>query len=217
METDTGCGDEPPFPSMAPAGVEELSEEQQDKQNGLKQQGADAMEDGNLELALEKFTEAISIGCASALMYSRRAQILAQLGRPRAVLNDCNAALAINPDSAKAYKMRAKANAKLERLEEAHSDFQTALKIDYDEDTEEQSRAVAEKVKEIRAAEVAKRVAEEQAREQKLMQERKEAYEAAMKARAAAQQGKLSLNSPEEYETVIKENSNVVILFSAAW
>jgi len=129
------AAEEVDFPTMSPKEKEELTEEEQDKQNGLKQQGADALEDGKQDLALEKFTEAIAIGCASALLYSRRAQLLLQLDRPKAAVNDCTAALEINPDSAKAFKIRARANLKLEQWEQAHSDFQTALKVDYDEQT----------------------------------------------------------------------------------
>lgn len=179
---DSDHGDEPPFPAMAPEGVEELSEEQQDKQAALKQEASDAAEDGKLEQALEKLTEAIKLGNVSALMYSRRAQFLMQLGRPRAVVNDCTAALTINPDSGKAYKVRARANLKLERWEAAHSDFQTGLKIDYDDQTDEDSREVAAKVKEMKAAEVGARVAAEEAAQAAKVQAAKEKREAAQKA-----------------------------------
>jgi len=154
-------GGEAPFPSMSPAGIEELTDEQQDKQNAAKAQGAEALEEGNLELALEKLTEAISIGAASALLYARRAQVLMKLDRPRAAANDCTAALAINPDSAKAFAIRARAYKKLDRIEDAHLDFQTALKLDYDEQVYEESLEVEAKVKELEADAVGKRNAEE--------------------------------------------------------
>merc|ERR1712187_732640 len=128
---------------------------------GLKGEAADALEDGKLDLALAKLTEAVKVGCASAMLLSKRAQLLMQLDRPRAAARDCTAALEINPDSAKAFKIRARANLKLEKFEEAHSDFQTALKIDYDEQTYDDSLEVAAKVKEINAAAVKKRVDEE--------------------------------------------------------
>lgn len=175
-------GDEPPFPTMSPADVEELTDDAQDKQNGLKQEGTDALEDGKQDLALEKFSEAIGVGCASAMLYSRRAQLLFQMDRPRAAVNDCTAALAVNPDSAKAMKIRARAYLKLEMLEEAHADFQTALKIDYDEQTEEDSKEVAEKVKELKAEKVKQRNKEEDAEYHKKLQESKKAYEEGLKA-----------------------------------
>lgn len=177
--------EEAPFPAMSPADIEELSEEQQDKQNALKQEGTEALEDGNKELALEKFTAAIEVGCASALLYSRRAQLLLKLGRPKAAANDCTAALTMNPDSGKAFKIRARANAKLEKWEEAHADFSAGLKIDYDEETYDESLEVAKKAKELQAAAVEKRVQEEKEEYQRKLQESKAAYEAGLAANAA--------------------------------
>lgn len=175
-------GDEPPFPAMSPPDVEELTEAQEDKRNALNQEGVDLLEDGKEDLALEKFTEAISLGMATAMLYSRRAQVLFKMGRPRACVNDCNAALAVNPDSAKAYKMRARAYKKLEMWEEAHSDFQIGLKIDYDEQTYDDSLDVAAKTKEIQDAKVKQRVKEEEEQYYKTMQENKAKYEAGLKA-----------------------------------
>eukprot|EP00928_Gymnodinium_smaydae_P061967 TRINITY_DN45916_c0_g1_i1.p1 TRINITY_DN45916_c0_g1~~TRINITY_DN45916_c0_g1_i1.p1 ORF type:complete len:238 (-),score=92.82 TRINITY_DN45916_c0_g1_i1:161-874(-) len=175
-------GDEPPFPGMSPADVAELTDEAQDKQNGLKQQGTDAMEDGKLDLALEKFTEAIEVGCASALMYARRAKLLMQLGRPRAAVNDCTAALAINPDSANAFKIRGRAYKKLQMWEESHSDLATALKLDFDDETEEEAKEVAEKAKELKAAAVKERNKAEEAEYHRKLKESKEAYEAGLRA-----------------------------------
>eukprot|EP00747_Dinoflagellata_sp_TGD_P098422 gnl/TRDRNA2_/TRDRNA2_167447_c0_seq2.p1 gnl/TRDRNA2_/TRDRNA2_167447_c0~~gnl/TRDRNA2_/TRDRNA2_167447_c0_seq2.p1 ORF type:complete len:502 (+),score=128.88 gnl/TRDRNA2_/TRDRNA2_167447_c0_seq2:227-1507(+) len=179
--------EEPAFPAMSPSNVMELSDDMLDRQSVLKQEAADAQEDGNQELALAKLTDAIAIGCASALMYSRRAQLLLQLSRPKAAINDCDAALAINPDSGKAFKIRARAHMKLKHWKQAHSDFQEGLRIDYDEGTYEESLSVAAKMKDINALSAERRVkaevrAEEAARqrqlaEQQALQRRKEAEE----------------------------------------
>merc|ERR1712216_452912 len=104
------------------------------------------------------------------------------MGRPRAAVNDCNAALVANPDSAKAFKIRAKAYLKLEMWEEAHLDFQTGLKIDYDEDTDEASKEVAAKVKELQATKVKERNRAEEEAYFKEMQENKRKYEEGLKA-----------------------------------
>jgi len=153
---------EPPeFPEMSPADVQELTEEMQDKQNALKEQAMEALEDNKAELALTYYTNAIKIGCASALMYSRRAQILQTLDRPRAAANDCTLALAMNPDSGKAYKIRARSHLQLEMWEKAHDDFQTGLRIDYDDATNEEAKVLIPKIKEIQAAAVAKRKQQE--------------------------------------------------------
>jgi len=175
-------GDEAPFPTMPPEGVEELSEELQDKQNGLKQQANDALEDGNLEVALDKFSEAVGLGAVNAMLMAKRGQLLLKMDRPRAAVNDCSAALAINPDSAKAFKTRGRAYQKLEMWEEAHTDYQTGLKIDYDEQTDEDSREVAAKAKELQAAKTTARVKEEEAEYYRKLQESKEAYEAGLRA-----------------------------------
>jgi len=204
-------GDEAPFPAMSPADVEELTDEQQDKQGALKQEGNDASEDGKQDVALEKLTEAIAIGCASALMYSRRGQLLMQLDRPRAAINDCTAALAVNPDSAKAFKIRAKAYVKLEKLEEAHSDFSSALKIDYDEQTYEDSLDVAAKVKELQAAAVSSRNKAEEEEYHRKLQESKIAYEAGLKARAgeyeeaAAKEAEAKRKAEEERKERVRQ------------
>jgi len=177
-------GDEADFPPMSPPGVTELTEEQEDKQNALKQEGVEFLEDGKLEEALAKFSDAIVVGCASALLYSRRAAVLVKLGRPKAVINDCTAALAVNPDSAKAFKMRARANAKLENWEQANLDFQTGLKLDFDDETEDESKVAAQKAKEIKDKVTKERVVKEDDERKTKAAADKAAYEAGVKARA---------------------------------
>lgn len=81
------------FPAMSPPDFDPqmMSEEALERQCSLKQQAAEALDSGNLELALDKYTGAIVLGTDSALLYSRRAQVLLQLGRVEATINDCNA------------------------------------------------------------------------------------------------------------------------------
>jgi len=172
------------FPPLSPTNVAELTDDQVDKQNALKQEGVELLEDEKFEEALGKFSDAIAVGCASALLYSRRAAVLVKLGRPNAVINDCTAALAVNPDSAKAFKMRARANVKLEKWEEAHKDFQTGLNIDFDDQTEDEAKEAAAKAKEIREKVVKERVQKEKDEYEIKLAADKVAYEAAMKARA---------------------------------
>lgn len=169
--------EEPPFPPMSPSRVEELTDEGLARQAEFKQQAADAQEDGDLPLALEKFTAAIALGCASALLYSRRAQLLLQLGRPRAAINDCTAALQINPDSGKAFKLRARGHVKLKHWADAHADFQEGLRIDYDEETYEESVSVEAKMKGMKAVAAEKRILVEQDRERRKKEEEKAAEE----------------------------------------
>eukprot|EP00930_Biecheleria_cincta_P062664 TRINITY_DN48119_c0_g1_i1.p1 TRINITY_DN48119_c0_g1~~TRINITY_DN48119_c0_g1_i1.p1 ORF type:complete len:521 (+),score=159.50 TRINITY_DN48119_c0_g1_i1:86-1564(+) len=167
-----------PLPAMSPAGIEELSEDAQERQAMLKQEAAEAQEAGDQELALEKLTQAIALGCATALMYSRRADMLLKAGRPKAAIRDCTAALGINPDSGKAFKTRARAHARLKHWTDAHSDFQEGLKIDYDQATYEESVSVAAKVREMQAVATARRVKGEEAESQRKLQEARAAQEA---------------------------------------
>jgi len=172
------------FPAMAPEGAEELTDAQLDKQGELKQAAQEAQEDGKLDEALEKLTAAVCVGCPTAMMYAKRAQLLVKLDRPKAAINDCTAALAVNPDSAKAMKIRARLYAGLKQWEEADVDFQTALKIDYDEDTEEDSKEAAKEAKELRTAGVKKRNQDEEVEFQRKLKESGEAYKAGLAARA---------------------------------
>lgn len=184
---DIDHGDEPAFLPLGPEGKEELTEAEQDLQNKFKGEASDALEDGKKDLALEKLTEAFAVGCVSAMMYSKRAQLLLELDRPRAAVRDCCEALKTNPDSAKAFKIRAKAYLKLERWEDAHLGFQTALKIDFDgtndDQTQEEALQVAIKVKELQASTVKDRNDKEKEEYTRKLKESKDQYEANMKAR----------------------------------
>eukprot|EP00931_Biecheleriopsis_adriatica_P078494 TRINITY_DN51956_c0_g1_i1.p1 TRINITY_DN51956_c0_g1~~TRINITY_DN51956_c0_g1_i1.p1 ORF type:complete len:490 (-),score=164.62 TRINITY_DN51956_c0_g1_i1:84-1553(-) len=187
LEEEQIAEDELPFPAMPPDGVEELSDELREKQSRLKQEASEASDAGDQVLALERLTEAISIGCASALMYSRRAEMLLRAGRPQAAVRDCTAALSINPDSGKAFKTRARANVKLKRWTDAHADFQEGLKIDYDEATYEESITVATKMKEITAVATARRLKTEEAETQRKQQQARAEQESRIRQQQAEQ------------------------------
>jgi len=175
--------DEPPLPASSPSGVEHLTQDAEEQQNILKQEAADAQEEGNLDLALDKLTAAISLGCASALLYCRRAQVLLDLRRPRAAIGDCSAALNVNPDSGKAFKIRARAHVMLKHWMEAHSDFQNGLAIDYDDGTYAESLVVAAKAKDMQTIATAKRVKDEVAEQKRKLAEEKVAQEAMVEQR----------------------------------
>merc|ERR1712194_569526 len=142
-------------------GAEELTDAQLDKQGELKQAAQEAQEDGKLDEALEKLTAAVCVGCPTAMMYAKRAQLLVKLDRPKAAINDCTAALAVNPDSAKAMKIRARLYAGLKQSEEA-----------------------AKEAKELRTAGVKKRNQDEEVEFQRKLKESGEAYKAGLAARA---------------------------------
>lgn len=113
-----------------PAGGEDF-----DGAAAAKDTASDAKANGNYELAVSKFTEAMTLGSVSALTLSNRAECLLKLKKPCAAIADCTAALALNPDSAKALRCRGKAHRFLGKWEAAQLDLAAAQRIDFDPDT----------------------------------------------------------------------------------
>jgi len=184
--------DTEPFPELGPEGEKELTDEQMDAQGAAKQAAVEAMEDGNLQEALKKYTEAIKIGNATAMMYNKRAELLLKLKRPKACIADCTAAVGINPDSGKAYRLRGKAHRFLGNWKEAHDDLATGQKLDYDDDTVDFQKIVDDKWKKINERQTRIRIREERIAKKKKdadMKRRKaeaqKAYEEAKRAESS--------------------------------
>merc|ERR1712217_953498 len=98
-----------------------------------KQAAQDALEDGDMNTAVAKFTEAMMLGGVTAMMVAKRAEMLLKQKRYRATDVDATLALKLNPDSAKAYRARGKARRFMGDYEGSQADFQQAQKIDYDD------------------------------------------------------------------------------------
>lgn len=141
--------DPKPYPARGPEDEVELSDEQLEKQEALKQAAGDALASDDLQKALESWTEAIFIGNASAAMYAKRAEVLLKLKRPCACISDCGYALQINPNSAKAFRTRGKAYRALGKWEDAYNDFLLAQQIDFDEDSVDIQKFLTEKCRHI--------------------------------------------------------------------
>lgn len=60
--------------------------------------------------AVDSYTAALLIGNPTALLYTRRAEVLLKLQRYVAAIRDCDEALKLNPDNARAYRIRGTAN-----------------------------------------------------------------------------------------------------------
>lgn len=154
--------------ALPPKGVKglELSDADQERVSALKSQASEAIENGHLGAALELYNTVISMGSVSAMMYTKRADLLLKLKRPLAAIADCDAALLLNPDSAKAFRIRGLALRGLQKWEAAHSDLSTAQTIDFDEATETVKKLVDTKCSEIllakRAFRMASKVEEEE-------------------------------------------------------
>mmetsp|Transcript_30680 Transcript_30680/g.77553 ORF Transcript_30680/g.77553 Transcript_30680/m.77553 type:complete len:249 (+) Transcript_30680:115-861(+) len=128
-EEEEGCEPLPEGEEM----TRQLADDEQDRQNALKGAAAELLEDGDKKAALGKLTEAIMIGAPSAMMISKRAELLLKLKRAKGAAADATAALAINPDSGKAFRVRGKARRYLGDYVGAKSDLDQAQNIDYDD------------------------------------------------------------------------------------
>merc|ERR1712002_1110619 len=134
---------------------------------------------GNLEGAIEKFTEAIKQNPRTANMYAKRASVLIKLKRPSAALRDCEKAISINQDSAQPYKWRGRAYRLIGKYMEAYHDFQSACKLDCDETAIEWKKEVEP---------IAKKIIDHQKKYERLRaeQERNRKIKEAKKRREAA-------------------------------
>jgi len=125
----------------------EPSEKQEEALSKWKQEAAEALESGDARTALDRYTEAIQGGGASALMLAKRGELLLKQKRPLAAIKDCSAALALNEDMGKAYRIRGIANRKLGRYADAKKDLVLAQKLDFDEGISAIEKFVTEKVR----------------------------------------------------------------------
>jgi len=127
----------------------ELADEEMDKQGALKSEAQDALEDGDVDKALAKFTEAMMIGGVSAMMVAKRAEMLLKQKRYKAAIQDASLALKLNPDSAKAYRARGKARRFVGEYEGSAADFSQAQKIDFDDGVVEMDDYVKKRVAKV--------------------------------------------------------------------
>ncbi|XP_031506004.1 hsc70-interacting protein-like [Papio anubis] len=112
----------------------EITEEMMDQANDKKLAAIEALNDGELQKAIDLFTDAIKLNPCLAVVYAKRASVFVKLQKPNAAIRDCDRAIEINPDSAQPYKWRGKAHRPLGHWEEAAHDLALACKLDYDED-----------------------------------------------------------------------------------
>lgn len=132
----------PPEPS-----VTDLSESAQERWNELKSMAQEAIEDGDRLKALSLLNDAVSMGGATAMLVTKRAELLLKLKRPMAAIKDCDFALSLNPDSGKAFRVRGTAYRFVHEWEKAHADLSNAQRIDFDDATEAIKRFVDEQYK----------------------------------------------------------------------
>uniref|UniRef100_A0A803T9I5 Uncharacterized protein n=1 Tax=Anolis carolinensis TaxID=28377 RepID=A0A803T9I5_ANOCA len=100
-----------------------------------KKKALDAVEKGELERAIELFTEAIKLAPQFTNLYICRASTFLKLHMPNAAIRDCDHAIKINPNAALPYKWRGGAFYLLGYWEKAAKDLTLACQMDYDDDT----------------------------------------------------------------------------------
>lgn len=161
----------------------EVSEEMMDQANEKKMEAINALGEGELQKALDLFTEAIKLNPCVAIMYAKRASVFIQMQKPNAAIRDCNRAISINPDSAQPYKWRGKAHRLLGHWEEAAKDLATACKLDYDEDASALLKEVQPKANKI----IEHRRKYERKKEEKEIRDKKERIKKAREEQAQAQ------------------------------
>ncbi|KAB0389837.1 hypothetical protein E2I00_011985 [Balaenoptera physalus] len=82
----------------------EITEEMMDQANDKKVAATDALNDGELQKAIDLFTDAIKRNPHLAILYAKRVNVFIKLQTPNAAIRDCDRAIEINPDSAQPYK-----------------------------------------------------------------------------------------------------------------
>jgi len=193
-----------PYPARGPESESELSDEQLEKQEAHRQAAVEAVELGDMQKALESWTEAIMIGNPSAAMYAKRAEALLKLKRPCASISDCGYALEINPDSAKAFRTRCKAYRALGKWEDAHKDVLLAQQIDFDDELVDMQTFLADKCRDIFEKRREERLREDDIKKERFEENllrRRKAHEQRMQAEAEA---RAEAEAKERYEKSLR-------------
>ncbi|KAM7318750.1 hypothetical protein ACRRTK_021862 [Alexandromys fortis] len=151
LETDNEGVIEPDTDAPQEMGDEnaEITEEMMDQANEKKGAATEALNDGELQKAIDLFTDAIKLNPRLASLYAKRASVFVKLQKPKAAIRDCDRAIEINPDSAQPYKWQGKAHGLLGHWEEAAHDLALACKLDYDEDASAMLKEVQPRAQKI--------------------------------------------------------------------
>ena len=129
-----------------------------DKAATYKSAAAEMKSSGDYPAALLNYNAAITSAPPSALLLANRADILFRLNRYQNAVSDCDEALTHNPDSAKALRIRGRALKELGDYERSRKDLAVSQQIDYDDGAAEDLKFVMDKMKEIEAENVTKKL-----------------------------------------------------------
>lgn len=106
-----------------------------DLANEKREEAFEAIDKGDLQRAIELFTDAIKLNPQSSVTYVNRANIFLKRLKPNAAIRDYNKACELNQKSAEPYKWRGKVHMLLRSWKKAADDFTIACKLDCDEET----------------------------------------------------------------------------------
>uniref|UniRef100_A0A8C3ILJ1 Hsc70-interacting protein n=1 Tax=Chrysemys picta bellii TaxID=8478 RepID=A0A8C3ILJ1_CHRPI len=179
-----------------------------------KREAFDAMGKGELQRAVDLFTDAIKLNPRLTILYANRASVYVRLQKPNAAIRDCDRAININPDSAQPYKWRGKALRLLGYWQEAAKDLSLACQLDYDEETNAMLNEVQPRAQKIthhwrkyeqkckddefkEMVERIKKVLEEQESAQKALEEQE------IDEKAALEEQEKSMKEPETTEQIV--------------
>ncbi|XP_039345551.1 hsc70-interacting protein-like isoform X3 [Mauremys reevesii] len=170
-------------------GIHALGEGKEEMEEN--QQRTKLLNTGELQKAINLFTEAIKLNPHLAILYAKRASVFVKLQKPNAAIRDCDRAIQINPDSAQTYKWRGKAHRLLGHWEEAAHDLALACKLDYDEEASAMLKEVqprAQKIAEHRRKYERKREEKEIKERLERVKKAREEHERAQREEEARQQ-----------------------------
>ncbi|KAJ8936721.1 hypothetical protein NQ318_007080 [Aromia moschata] len=174
----------------------EVPDEDADKADEKRIEAMSQLAEGNIEKAIELFTEAIELNPHSALIFAKRGQAYLKLTKPNACIRDCTRALEINCDSAAAYKFRGRAYRLLGEWELAAKDLRQACNIDFDEQTDEWLKEVTPNAKKIEEHLIKKERKKKDKEEREKLDRIRKAREAHSRA-AQEKQEDIPMNSEE--------------------
>uniref|UniRef100_A0A8C8VQY8 Hsp70-interacting protein N-terminal domain-containing protein n=1 Tax=Pelusios castaneus TaxID=367368 RepID=A0A8C8VQY8_9SAUR len=154
-----------------------------------KRKAFDAVSKGELQRAVDLFTDAIKLNPQFTGLYTNRASVYVQLQKPNAAIRDCDRAIQINPDSAQPYKWRGTAFQLLGHWQEAAQDLALACQLDYDEETNAMLNEVQPR---------AQKIAQHWRKHEEKRKEKRFKESLARMKETIEEQEKAQLQSPEE-------------------
>ncbi|KAM7319433.1 hypothetical protein ACRRTK_021116 [Alexandromys fortis] len=123
----------------------EITEEMMEQANEKKGAAIEALSNGELQKAIDLFTDAIKLNPRLAILCAKRARVFVKLQKPNAAIRDCDRAIEINPDSAQPFTC----TQSLGSLGRAAHDLALACKLDYDEDASAMLKEVQPRAQKI--------------------------------------------------------------------